>query len=286
MARGESIHIGLNSVDPEQYGGWSGDLNACEFDAHDMAAIAQGAGYSTSMLLTTEATSPAVLGALHDAAERLGAGDHLLLTYSGHGGQTPDLNADETDPGRRDETWVLYDRQVIDDELYAAYAEFREGVRIAVLSDSCHSGTVTRIGPPQPSGATASAAAALTPGAIGARSRAMPPAVAQRDFNNRRGMYAPVSERPATDPGSIRACVVLISGCQDNQLSLDGTYNGLFTATLLTVWNGGLFRGGHRRLRNQISARMPDTQTPNFSVVGTRDQEFIDGKPFTIINSA
>lgn len=99
-------------------------------------------------------------------------------------------------------------------------------------------------------------------------------------------MYAPVSERAATDPESIGACVVLISGCQDNQLSLDGTYNGLFTATLHTVWNGGLFRGGHRRLRNQLSARMPDTQTPNFSVVGPRDREFIDSKPFTIINPA
>lgn len=282
MAHGVSIHIGLNSVDPDQYGGWSGDLNACEFDAHDMSAIAQEAGYSTSMLLTKDATSQAVLEALHDAAQRLSAGDQLLLTYSGHGGQTPDLNADETDPGRQDETWVLYDRQVLDDELYAAYAGFRKGVRIAVFSDSCHSGTVTRFAPPQPAGATAPAAAPLVPGAIGARSRAMPPAVAQRDFNHRREIYAPVSARPAPDADSIGACVVLISGCQDNQLSLDGTYNGLFTATLLTVWNGGLFRGSHRRLRNQVSARMPDTQTPNFSVVGARDAEFINGRPFTI----
>lgn len=284
MARGESIHIGLNSVDPDQYGGWSGDLRACEFDAHDMASIAGDAGYSTRMLLTKEATSQAVLGALHDAAERLGAGDQLLLTYSGHGGQTPDLSADEAD--QQDETWVLYDRQVLDDELYAAYAGFREGVRIAVFSDSCHSGTVTKNGPPQPSGVTAPTAAPLTPGAIGARSRAMPPAVAQHDFNNRRGMYAPMSEQSAAESDDIGACVVLISGCQDNQLSLDGTYNGLFTATLLTVWNGGLFRGNYRRLRDQISARMPDTQTPNYLVVGTRDRQFIDSKPFTIINPA
>ena len=31
-ARGVSLHIGLNSVDPKHYGGWSGDLVACEFD--------------------------------------------------------------------------------------------------------------------------------------------------------------------------------------------------------------------------------------------------------------
>ena len=36
-----SLHIGLNSVSPAHYGGWSGELTACEFDANDMAAIAR-----------------------------------------------------------------------------------------------------------------------------------------------------------------------------------------------------------------------------------------------------
>lgn len=280
MARGESLHIGLNSVDPDTYGGWSGDLNACEFDAHDMAAIARDAGYSTSMLITKQATSQAVLGALHDAAARLEPGDQLLLTYSGHGGQIPDVGGDESDA--QDETWVLYDRQVLDDELYAAYSDFAAGVRIAVLSDSCHSGTVTRTGPPQPSGTAGLAAAPLNPAAIGARSRAMPPGLAQRDFLNRREEYVAVSRRRATDPDTIGACVLLISGCQDNQLSLDGTHNGLFTATLLTIWNGGVFRGDHRRLWRQTLTRMPETQSPNFSVIGTPNREFIDSRPFTI----
>ena len=38
--RGLSLHIGLNSVNPKHYAGWSGDLMACEFDAEDMAALA------------------------------------------------------------------------------------------------------------------------------------------------------------------------------------------------------------------------------------------------------
>ena len=32
-ARGISLHIGLNAVDPAQYEGWDGALTACEFDA-------------------------------------------------------------------------------------------------------------------------------------------------------------------------------------------------------------------------------------------------------------
>jgi hypothetical protein len=42
------------------------------------------------------------------------------------------------------ETWVCWDRQLIDNELYALWGSFQPGVRILVISDSCHSGTVTR----------------------------------------------------------------------------------------------------------------------------------------------
>jgi hypothetical protein len=60
-----------------------------------------------------------------------------------------DVTGDEED--QLDETWCLYDGQLIDDELYLELSKFAEGVRILVLSDSCHSGTMIRAGPP-PSG--------------------------------------------------------------------------------------------------------------------------------------
>ena len=109
----------------------------------------------------------------------------------------------------------------------------------------------------------------------------MPAAVAQRDYLQRHEMYGGL-RTVAEAAGEPQACVALISGCQDNQLSLDGTYNGLFTATLLTVWNGGQFHGGYRRLRNQISSRMPSTQTPRFSYTGPNDKKFLTGQPFNL----
>ena len=44
MAKGISLNIGLNSVDPNHYGGWNGQLAGCENDANDMASIATTAG--------------------------------------------------------------------------------------------------------------------------------------------------------------------------------------------------------------------------------------------------
>src|SRR6267142_3078276 len=120
MPKGISIHIGLNRVDPVHYGGWDGELTACEFDAKDMRALARAQGFTTHMLLTTAASTAAVTRAMTQAAAALLGGDMLLLTYSGHGGQMPDTNHDEAD--RQDETWVLYDRELVDDELYSLWA--------------------------------------------------------------------------------------------------------------------------------------------------------------------
>ncbi len=55
-------------------------------------------------MLTKQATRAALEKNMKDAAQKLKAGDILFLTYSGHGGQLPDLNGDE--PDAMDETCV------------------------------------------------------------------------------------------------------------------------------------------------------------------------------------
>jgi hypothetical protein len=54
MAKGISLHIGLNSVDPKQYEGWDGALAACEFDAKDMQAIARKRKFTAKLLLSKQ----------------------------------------------------------------------------------------------------------------------------------------------------------------------------------------------------------------------------------------
>src|SRR4030095_3708620 len=108
----------------------------------DMADIARSRKFTVKRLLPRSATRRAVLAGIARAAAALRSGDFFLLTYSGHGGQVPDRNHDE--PAFKAETWCLYDGELIDDEINRALARFKAGVRVLVLSDSCHSGTVTK----------------------------------------------------------------------------------------------------------------------------------------------
>jgi hypothetical protein len=281
MPRGISLHVGLNKIDPAHYDGWNGALNACEFDVDAMKAIADSRGFEPTTLLTEAATAAAVTAEIERAAGELGPGDFFFLTYSGHGGQVRDTNGEEDDV--TDETWLLYDRQLVDDELYALWAKFQPGVRIFVLSDSCHSGSVARaIDADVPDVvATRETADAQSP-----RYRAMPRDVMMATYRSNQKTYDDIQDAtPAGEQlkdGGIEATVLLISGCQDDQLSLDGFANGFFTETLLGVWNDGAWTGDYRLFHEAIRAEMPATQQPNYYPVGPANATFEQQDPLTI----
>ncbi|MBS1794637.1 MAG: caspase family protein [Acidobacteria bacterium] len=140
MAQGISINIGLNNINPAHYT-VDGILKGCENDAEFMAKLAESRNFQVRKLIGSAANTKNVVTAITDASGLLKAGDTMLITYSGHGGQIKDSNNNEGDGF--DETWCLYDRQMIDDEMFELWTKFDEGVRILVISDSCHSGTVT-----------------------------------------------------------------------------------------------------------------------------------------------
>ena len=269
---GRSLHIGLNRIDPAHYG-VDGALDGCEFDANDMAAIAKARGFQTSMLLTPQATATAVADAIAAAAAALRPGDIFLLTYSGHGAQVPDLNGDEGGDGK-DETWALYDRMLVDDELSALWGRFAQAVRIAVFSDSCHSGSVTR------DIFFEDAPAAAPPGA---RFKMLPRAAEAQTYATHRDLYDGIqAANPQGDRVGVGASVILLSGCLDSQRSLDGDRNGLYTQTLRQVWADGTFQGGYRDLQVAIGGRMPPSQTPAFYPTGLANPLFEAQPPFTI----
>jgi hypothetical protein len=290
MTRGISIHIGINNVDAAVYGSPL-TLRACENDARAMWALATAAGFDmdhSKLLLSRDATSRAVSDAITAAADMLDSGDILFCTYSGHGGQVPDPSGEE--PDAKDETWVLFDRQLIDDELLALWARFPQAARIFVLSDSCHSGTVVKdFDDTYYDGtrrATLNALPILVRDLVGLDdiqplTKDLPFDVQAEVYQANKSLYDGLP-RVREASLAVPASVVLISGCQDNQLSLDGTVNGLFTEKLLAVWQNGAFQGAYESLHEAIVRLMPPTQTPNLYTTGTPSPPFLRQRPLTI----
>jgi hypothetical protein len=275
------LHVGLNGIDPEHYAGWDGPLDWCEADATDMEELAQGRGFETRKLLTSEATAGAVLATIDSAAAELESGEIFLLTWAGHGGQVPDLNKEERDGA--DETWLTYDRQVLDDEVYARWGGFRRGVRIVVVSDSCHGGGATsaRVGEVLHAVRTPDAAAAEPCPPY--RVRQMPRDVALATYRANHDLYDAIQNAlPSPDDSEVGATVLAFLGCRDYQFAREGPSNGLFTEKLLAVWNSGAWQGGYTDFHEAICSWMPPEQTPNYIRMGADNPGFEQQTPFTI----
>lgn len=265
MAQGMSIHIGLNAVDPACYDGvWDGRLDGGEQDAEDMYAIAQQQGFQPVKLLAGAATRDEVITAIGVASETLLAGDILLVTYGGHGGTLRDISGDEADG--IDETWCLYDGHLLDDELCALWSCFAAGVRILVVSDSCHSGTVTRAG------------------GIG-KPRAMPRDVALGTWQQHRDFYLNVVANAEQDK-PLQASVRLLAASREGELAYDGVYggipNGFFTKCFKQVWANGAFDGDYDDFFDSLYDLMYVYQPPEHSVIGVQDAGYDRQKPFQI----
>ena len=143
-----ALCIGIND-----YPGTRMDLAGCVNDAQDWAAELSSRGFTVSTLLDAQATKAAMVAGFKKVVGDAAKGDLVVITYSGHGTYVPDLDGDELDG--LDEALCPYDIQTngaafIDDEIHAIFASRKPGVRLLLVSDSCHSGTVTRAAAPDP----------------------------------------------------------------------------------------------------------------------------------------
>lgn len=272
-AKGISLHIGINAVNPVHYQNWSGILNACENDAAVYKGIAKKAGYSrVEVLLTKEATSENLFRSLSRAASELEKGDILFISYSGHGGAVPDLNNDEENDSM-DETWCLYDRQVLDDELHLYYRKFKEGVRILIFSDSCHSGsvsraTVTNMEPDQNDKENY------------IKSRLAPLGTILRTFNANQDLYESIGKQAPVAEDEIRAYVMLFGACQDEEEAMEVWDHGMFTAKLIKVLAGQV--SSYNQLFEYIKKGFHIKQNPNLFRYGNKNYDFVAEAPFAI----
>ena len=87
--------------------------------------------------------SDATLGNLEDALEeiasRAGPDDTFVFFYSGHGDRVERAGPEMSDPDSLDETIVLYDEEVRDDDMRRMFDQIQAGTTL-ILLDSCFSG--------------------------------------------------------------------------------------------------------------------------------------------------
>ena len=92
----------------------------------------------------SQPTKQNILRAMHWLVKDARPNDSLFFHYSGHGGQTKDIDRDESD-GYDEVIYPVDFRQaghITDDEMHRIMvAPLQPGVRLTAIFDSCHSGT-------------------------------------------------------------------------------------------------------------------------------------------------
>ncbi len=243
----KALCIGIND-----YPGTQSDLSGCVNDARDWADVLEARQFAVRMLLDAEATKTEMTAAIRELIESAQPDDTVVITYSGHGTWVPDTSDDETDG--RDEGLCPHDINasgaLLDDDLHILFSNRRERVRVLLLSDSCHSGSVTR-------GEESDVDEGMP------RARFLPPEAWMPADQLRRFRFRP----PVLSGGLARAGGdLLLSGCQDTEYSWDtrfrGRANGAFTyyaiKTLKTLPEGATYEDWYRKIRGYLpSTRLP-----------------------------
>ena len=228
----KALCVGINN-----YPGTSNDLQGCVNDANDWSALLNDFGFETSLLLDSQATRQNVKAKLNDLIVSAGEGDVIVFTYSGHGTQVIDISGDEGDT--YDEAIYVYDGTILDDNLRGIIDKINPKATLVVISDSCFSGSVTRLVPEN-----------TRPRFIPAKNISAGRVVRQR-------FLLPEANMPE----------ILISGCSDNEYSYDaeinGRYNGAMSAMALSVIKqnpNGTYTDFYASLRELLpSAQFPQT---------------------------
>jgi hypothetical protein len=242
-----ALCVGIND-----YPGVSNDLYGCRNDAADWTDALTARGFEVRTLLDSAASGTAIRTGIADLLSRTSAGDAVVITYSGHGTWVPDLDGDE--PDHRDEAICPHDiaanGPLLDDELSTLFSTAGPGVRTVLISDSCHSGTLTRLSRPLGDGRCSSRF--LAPSTF------LPPPT----------LPAAVVPARAALRARPRSAALLLSACRDTEYSYDATFagrpNGAFTyvalTALATLPPGATYPDWLRAIRAQLpSQNYPQT---------------------------
>jgi hypothetical protein len=141
-----TCHVLILALD---YPGTGNELT-CTQDGDNMQELCRMCGVTdVTVLYNNQANREMVLAKIEEIGERCEEGDYFIFNYSGHGTSVPDKDGDEDDgmdealclvtpDGRLDFGGFLTD----DDFAEAITDACDEGVKILIMCDCCHSGTI------------------------------------------------------------------------------------------------------------------------------------------------
>lgn len=222
-----AVCIGINN-----YPGSANDLQGCVNDANDWTELLVEFGFEVETLLDSEATRSNIKEKLQYLVDNTDAGDIAVFTYSGHGTQVLDKSGDEADG--YDEALYVYDGVLIDDDLRAILSGIHPNAQLIVISDSCFSGTVTRVRGLEK----------------GTKKRFVKP----RGYDESLPVKSRLLENTMLE--------LLISGCSDTEYSYDayinGRYNGAMTRYAIDSINQNreaLYKEFYSTLRNYLPSK-------------------------------
>ncbi|MGH9287165.1 MAG: caspase family protein [Acidimicrobiales bacterium] len=226
------------------------DLRGCVNDAHGWAdLLVDVAGFDRSdvtLLLDKNATRKAVLRGIDRLLDGLRPGDVAVFAFSGHGTY---VAGEEDGDEVYDEAICPYDARdevIVDDELRTRLDAVATGATVAVLLDSCFSGSATRdlpgVGRP---GQRRSKS--LRPSRLG---------LPEIDVLRARKRSSPRTERSMPE--------LLLAGCKAHQESaddlIDGEWGGAMSATAIRLVRAAKGRISWRRLHARLLAELAAAQ--------------------------
>lgn len=231
------------------------DLQGCVNDANDWADLLVARfdfpRGSVKMLRDRQAKKKAIVEGLKAMLAGAREGDVLVFTNSSHGSYIPDTADDE--PDGYDEIlcpWDIRDEQLTDDELREVLEDIPRGVRFTMVSDSCHSGSVTR-----------AALDEIIPGLRfrdRRRVRFLNPALVRRTRLLPDSRRKKPRGRIGTQAGMRH---VLLSGCRDDEYSYDARigsrFHGAMTYHAIKAIRAARYRITPTQLAKELNRRLP-----------------------------
>lgn len=286
MGKCWSLHLGVNAID-ERFYGYKEPLDNCINDMRLMGFIAKSRGFKTKFLSSPKrnedelASKKNLISHLLEVSNEnsgLGQGDVFLLTFAGHGFSLPNTCALDSEADGRDECWALYDKPIIDDEIYYYLRLISgKGAKVIIISDSCHSGTVTRISPLVQEGSRQ-----LSEDFV-------------NDFLSRNSEWYKSfhCDINGGNHSNNRGTIVLLSACQDDEETKDSmkycglglhesTENGAFTYIFSKIIEENVFNGFYKIFFDELKSRCNAYcgTTPKLYILPGYDNKWLSSAEF------